>query len=319
MIVTKAFFRYLRGELLNGFYIRKLNLLVNQLKSLEALKVELLYWMNVQFNEKTGFNVLREADTKGIAQIAGLLSIRGLTDFLVGWVTLSESHIISGKERSERGLFNQNTASLEYVRTDVDTYSTDIETAATDYLRMCLIPNGQEPIGYVYGDVAAILTDSGKVPEVFLYAAPPLGYEFNETTQQWYWPLDFSVNPPPLYAPWYGDKFLPLTTTNFINVALPDNLLTYLLQVHQMIKFNGLGLMYLFEATAEIIPDLITDLKLEMIDGFGTTGFTSWHLKLTFTRLEYNFSTKNGWMRFAAWGYFLRSKYPFLQFTETGE
>ena len=50
MDITKAFFRYIRGELLNGFYVRKLNLLANNLVSMSGLKNELLYWMSFQFD-----------------------------------------------------------------------------------------------------------------------------------------------------------------------------------------------------------------------------------------------------------------------------
>jgi len=319
MVIVKAFFRYLRGELLNGFYIRKMNLIADKLLSMSELKAELLYWMNAQFNEKTGFNILRESDLKGIAQVAGVLSVRGLTDFLVGWFRLSESFVVKGKERSERGLLNQTSGLLEYVRTDLDTYVTDISTIATDMLRMSLIPEGEEPIGYVWGDSAAILLETGKVNEDLLRLTPPVGYTYNSTTHIWEWKDEYPYtgpgeSVPPLYAPWYGDKYLPLTASYFMQVALPDNILTYLLQTHQMIKYNGLGLRYLLEATAEIIPDLITDLKIELAEEF-----SSWHHKMTFTRNEYNFSVNSGWIRFAAWGYFVRSKFPFIQFDDTGE
>lgn len=319
MVITKAFFRYLRGELLNGFYIRKLNLVANGLSSMAKLKGELLYWMTVQFNEKTGQNILREEDLKGIAQVAGVLAVNGLTDFLVGWLMLSESHVVEGKERSERGLMHQETGLMEYIRTESDTYTTDISTMATEDFRMSLIPEGEEPVGYVWGDGAAILLSTGKVDEVFLHATPPDGYVYDPVTNKWNWPLDYSVSPPPIYAPWYGDKYMALTSSYFMEVSLPDTMLTYLLQTHQSIKYNGLGLFYLLEATREIIPDLIYDLKFEILDGYSNTLYHSWHHKLTFKRNEYNFSVNNGWVRFSAWGYFISSKFPFIQFNETGE
>jgi hypothetical protein len=314
--LTKAFFRYLRGELLNGFYIRKLNLFVNKLSSLEALKAELLYWLHVQFNEKTGLNVMRDKDVEGIAQVAGILSVRGLTDFLIGWFRLSESHIVGGKERSERGLLDQEAAEMVYVRTAQDSYASDIATIATDALRMSLIPDGIEPIGYIYGDLAGVLLDTGKINTNFLRVTPPTGYERDPVTNKWTWTLQ---SPAPIYAPWYGDKFMALTTTYFSLVELPDTLLTYLFSAQQRIKYNGLGLYYLLEATTEIIPDLITDLKIEILDGFEHTSHHAWYYRLTFTRLDYNFSVLNGWVRFAAWAYFVRSKFPLIQFNDTGE
>ena len=154
MDITKAFFRYIRGELLNGFYVRKLNLLANNLVSMSGLKNELLYWMSFQFDTQAEKYPIRHDDLKGIAQVAGILSVRGATGFLPGWFRLSESYIVASKNRSERGLLNQETGELEYVRTALDDYPTDISTMATDGLRMALIPEGAEPIGYVWGDCA---------------------------------------------------------------------------------------------------------------------------------------------------------------------
>ena len=314
MVVVKSFFRYLRGELLNGFYIRKLNLVADKLPSMSALKAEFLYWMKVQFNEKTGFNILREHDLKGIAQVAGVLSVKGLTDFLVGWFRLSESYIVDTKERSERGLLNQTSGALEYVRIEQDNYATDISTLISEDLRMSIIPDGLEPIGYIWGDQAAVLLETGKVNEDLLHATPPVGYTLNAGKWEWYTD-DWENHPPAIYAPWYGNEYLPLTSTYFTQVSLPDSILAYLLQTHQTIKYNGLGLYYLLEATQEIIPDLITDLKIELQSSYGPV----WYYKMTFTRNEYNFSVNNGWVRFAAWGYFIRSKFPFIQFEDTGE
>lgn len=318
--MTKAFFRYLRGELLNGFYIRKLNLVAEKLSSMEKLKAEFIYMLRIQFNSGNPLLVMREEDIEGIAKVAGVISIRALTDFLIGWVRLSESHVVGTKERSERGLLNQETGELEYVRTEQDNYPTDISTLASgtlpDALRMSLIPDGTEPIGYVWGDTAAVMLETGTVKAEYLHEFPPAGYTRNPSTNKWEWN---GVGDAPIYAPWYGNQYLPLTSTYFMQVELPDTMLTYLLLTHQMIKYNGLGLIYLLQATTEIIPDLITDLKLELLDGYESSSYHAWYYKMTFTRNEYNFSVNNGWTRFAAWAYFIHSKYPFIQFNNTGE
>jgi len=320
MAIDKAFFRYLRGELLNGYYIRKLNLITNKLESILSLKIEILYWLNAQFTLKQEINSLKDKDLTGIAQVAGVLSVRGITDFMAGWIRLSESRIVNAKERSERGLFNQDEGVLEYVRTEQDTYPTDIATIATDSLRMSLIPDGTLPIGYVWGDSAAVLLDTGKVNEYLLHATPPEGYEPDPVTSKWIWPHDdYEAYPPPMYAPWYGDQFMPLTTTYFSLVNLPDNLLAFLLSAQQMIKYSGLGLVYLLSATTEIIPDLIKDLKIELKENYASEDNRTWYYKLTFTKIDENFAANNGWIRYAAWAYFIQSKYPFIQFNNTGE
>jgi hypothetical protein len=317
-MVLKAFFRYLRGELMNGFYIRKLNLVADKLDSMSLLKTELLYWMNVKFGSEFTEYPMRDADLKGIAQVAGILSIRGASAFLLGWFRMTESFIVGGKQRSERGMLDQNTGDTAYIRTSNDTYPTDISTDATEELRMSLIPDGTEPIGYVWGDNASVILESGMVDEAMLHLTPPEGYLLDPTTHKWYWPFDYQVSNPPIYAPWYGNEYLPLAASYPMTVALPDNFLEFLLRMQQSIKFNGISLVHIFDATSEMVYDLVEDLKIELIDGFPGSGYHSWYYKMTFTKLEDNFSINNGWSRFAAWAYFIQSKYPFIKFNESG-
>lgn len=323
MDITKAFFRYLRGELLNGFYIRKLNLVANNLPSLSTLKTELLYWMNVQFDTQDEDYPIRKTDLKGIVQVAGILSIRGVSGRLLGWFRLSESYLVAEKQRSERGLLRQSSGELEYVRTEQDEYPTDISTLATstlpDALRQALIPDGTVPIGFIWGDAAEVMLENGMLDEQYLHETPPEGYLFDEGTGEWYWPLDYQTDPPPIYAPWYGNQFLALANSYPLTTTLSDDLLMFLFLAQQRIKYNGLGLLYLFEATTEMIPDLITDLKLELLDANAGTEYHTWYYKMTFTRVEENFNVDDGWGRFSAWNYFIQSKYPFIQFNETGE
>lgn len=316
MVVVKAFFRYLRGELLNGFFIRKLNLVTEKLLSLSKVKTELLYWMNFQFGIPSEEYPMRHSDLKGIAQVAGILSIRGASSFLVGWFRLSESHLVGTKQRSERALLEQDTGTTVYRRTDADNYPTDISTIATEEERMSLIPNDAVPIGYVWGDNAAVILDTGMVDGSLLEATPPIGYNLDLITNKWIWE---GVGDAPVYAPWYGNKFLPLSASYPMTVALPDDMLEFLFKMHQKIKYNGTGIVYLLEATDEMVPDLITDLKLEILNGFSGTGYDSWYYKMTYTKIEENFAINNGWSRFAAWAYFVQSKYPFIKFNETGD
>jgi len=313
--INKAFFRYLRGELLNGFYIRKLNLLANKLSSLAGLKTELLYWMNFQFDTQADEYPIRHEDLKGIAQVAGILSIRGATGFLPGWFRLSENFFVDGKNRSERGLLEQLTGDLQYVRTLQDDYPTDISTLATDGLRMSLIPEGAEPIGYVWGESTASILENGKINVDVLKQTPPDGYIIDPVTGKYYWPF---ATPSPIYAAWYGDQYLPLAQSYPLIVSLPDILFEALVEMQQSIKYNGLGIIYLLDITKAMVDDLVFDMKIELLDAFGGTGTHTWYYKMTFTRIEENFSNNDGWGRFSAWKYFIQSKYPFIQFNEAG-
>ena len=314
-VTTKAFFRYIRGELLNGFYIRKLNLVANGLNSISLLKSEFLYWLNVQFEVKTDFYPIKHKDLKGIGQVAGVLSLRGLSGFLDGWFRLSESYIVGTRNRSERGLLLQETGELEYQRLDQDDYPSDISILATAVLpnakRMSLIPDGIEPVGYIYGDDEDVLLENGMVNEEYLHATPPTGYVLNTETNKWEWTL--SPDPALIYAPWYGNQYMALAMSFPLTVTLSDELMLFLISAHQKIKYNGLGFMYLFEITETMVYDLIEDLKIELLESSSV-----YFYKMTFTRLEDQFTVDDGWGRFSAWLYLVQSKYPFIQFNETG-
>ena len=313
-VSTKAFFRYVRGELLNGYYIRKLNLVANSLNSISILKTEFLYWMNVQFEVKTELFPIKHKDLKGIGQVAGVLSLQGLSGFLNGWFRLSESYLVGTKNRSERGLLLQETGELEYQRLNQDEYSSDISILATSVLpaakRMSLIPDGIEPVGYIYGDAENVLLENGMINEDYLHATPPTGYVLNETTGKWEWTLTSDA---PIYAPWYGNQYMALAMSFPLTVTLSDELLLFLIEAHQKVKYNGLGIMYLFEITEGMIPDLIEDLKIELLEASDV-----YYYKMTFTRIEDAFGVDDGWGRFSAWLYLVQSKYPFIQFNETG-
>lgn len=319
MVINKAFFRYIRGELLNGFYIRKLNLVANGLASLASLKEELLYWQDMSFTTQDLDCPIRHGDLKGIAQVAGILSIRGATGFLPGWFRLSETFMVGDHNRSERGLLRQDsTGALEYVRTLQDEYSTDIATIATDGLRMSLIPEGAEPVGYVWGEDTAAILETGLINEDVLHDTPPAGYVLDPVTGKWYWPFDYQTTPPIIYAAWYGDKFLPLADSYPLIITLPDVLFESLILLQQKIKYNGLGLIYLLDITNALVSDLIGNLKIELLDAYEGMGSHIWYYKMTFDRNEENFGEEDGWGRFSAWKYFVESKYPYIQFNEAG-
>lgn len=318
MDVIKAFFRYQRGELLNGFYIRVLTVCVNKLPSIESLKTEFLYWLNVVLDVNDENYPIRSEDLKGIAQVAGVLTIRGLSGFLKGWFRLSESHIVDEHEYSDRGLLNQESGRLEYVRTDSPTHDTDISTLATENLRMPLIPEGAVPIGYVWDANTSIMTDDGKIDLSILHVRPPDGY-IQDTEGKWYWPFDPSVSPPVRYTPYFGNQYLSLASSFPMIVSLSDSILQLILFYHQRIKKNGPMLLYIFEVTKALVPDLISEFKIELLDAYEIVSEHVFYYKLTFTRNNLAFEYNNGWGRFSAWSYFIQSKYPMINFNENGD
>jgi len=318
MDLLKAFFRHQRGELLNGYYIRHLNNVPNSLLSIADLKAELLYWLNVTFDVADPAYPLRYSDLRSIAQVAGVLSIRGLSGFLRGWFRLSESHIVDGNEYSDRGLLNQELGDLEYFRTDAPTHTTDISTIATEEYRMALIPEGAVPIGFAYDSDGTIMSDEGMIDLENLHVTPPTGY-VQDINGKWYWPLDPVEFPPPSYTPYYGNQYLSLASSYPMIVPLSEDILQTILIYHQKIKKTGPMLLYIFEITEALIPDLISDLEIELLDAFVYVGEHVYYYALTFTRQNLNFELNKGWGRFAAWAYFIQSKYPLINFNENGD
>ena len=313
MGVEKAFFRFIRGELLNGFYIRKLNLLPNKLPSISELKNEFLYWLHVKFDTEDPEFPIRHNDLKGIAQVAGILTIRGATGFLPGWFRLSEDYIVAGKNRSERGLVLQETGEVIYVRTENDEYPTDISVEASPEKRMSLIPETATPVAYVWGELETVVKDNGFIDVDVLHATPPPGYVWNSSTNQWEWSLDPQTNPPIPFVPFYGDKYLFMTENYPLTIELPDRLLQIIFETHQIIKYNGLGLKHLLYVTENLIPDIISNLKIELLEASSV-----YFYKMTFDKDSSQLFVNDGWGRFAVWQYFVKSKFPYIIFNEEG-
>lgn len=290
-------------------------MLVNKIPSLETLKTELLYWLKVVFDVSDPDYPIREADLKGIAQVAGVLSIRGLSGFLIGWFRLSESTIVEGDEYSHRGLLNQTTGATDYIASATPA---DISTLATDDLRMPLIPEGAVPLGYKWDSDGTLLSEEGKLDLSKLHLTPPEGY-VQDIEGNWYWPLDPIEFPPPSYAPYYGNQFLSLASSYPMVVTLDPSVFQTILEYHQKIKANGPVLRYLFEITEALVSDLISDLEVNIVDAFELVGEHVYYTKITFTRGTEGFDNNDGWGRFSAWAYFIQSKYPLINFTETGD
>jgi len=345
---VKAFFRYLRGELLNGFYIKALNLLPNKLKSLFSVKEELMYWVHVKFKIQgdvddeiytTTFPITFK-HLQDIAWVAGVINFRGLQGFTTGMFRLVESHIVpappdgyepwgtippGSHEYSDRALFDQVVQTNIYERTDQNVYDTDITELTIinfpdEIIRSFFVPwrlnDDYTP------DLNSDFTPKPILPVGFVYGEASLVQNIDPNGMI----PDTALHPdiPPkdtffpyaqrTYGPWYGDKYLPLFEDKSAFAAFDELLLYYLLIAHQKIKFNGLGLLYLLQMTEILVKNVISNLQIKIVDNYGLISQHIYRYELVFDINTVALSDVAVWSKFAVWEFFIRSKYPYIHY-----
>jgi hypothetical protein len=153
-------FRYFRGEF-NGKYLYDLVRCPNF--NVQDIIDEIVYQTLFQWkleDEVTAHEMaIRDEDIINMGKIAGLFQPRVVNKVSLGSTYFTQSHIVNGKQRSERGLVDMDNESFRFVRDEQDDYPDDIVNEVSEWLRMGFIPSGTEPVGYVLTDTA--LYDKG--------------------------------------------------------------------------------------------------------------------------------------------------------------
>lgn len=224
----KAFFRFIRGEL-NGFYLRHLHNLNNDFKTANETKSFLSYFKNMQFktlDEVTGNEEpINTTMLKQIGVIAGVFTPYVLQESLSGVIRFTESHIIKDKEYSERGLYSIEEEKFNFIRTDENEYSTDINTAATSADRSSLVEEGRTPVGY-FPEGVNVIDDDGNLDYSKLLSSP---------------------RPNHADAPFYGDNFLFLSE-NYPVLGVTDSItMLKVIEAEQWVRYNGVSIHSLTE------------------------------------------------------------------------
>jgi hypothetical protein len=146
-------FRFFRGEF-NGKYLRSLVVCPNY--NVQDALDELVYQALVQWkgeDEVTDSEMpIRDEDIVNIGKIAGLFQPRTVNKVSLGSTYFTQSHVVHGKERSERGLLDMDNESYRFVREEKDDYPDDIVHEASERLRTGFVPYGTLPVGYVRYD-----------------------------------------------------------------------------------------------------------------------------------------------------------------------
>lgn len=238
----KAFFRFLRGEL-NGFYVQKLNA-VNNLFS-DSIKTFLSHFANMQFvteaEAKDDEVPIDNAMIKGIGVIAGAFPPYVMQESLSSALRFTGSHIVNGKEYSERGLYNVEGQAFNFIRTDEQEYTSDINTQATSAERSSLVEADREPIGY-FPEGETVIRDDGSIDYSKLMSSP---------------------RPNHADAPFYGDIFLYLSETYPVLGITDMQVMLYVIKAMQWIRYNGMNIASLTEFAKIICPDFLFIIDID--------------------------------------------------------
>ena len=181
--MSKAFFRFLRGEL-NGFYLRNMHDALN--KSTEHMKAFLMDFNNQQFkkgmiDDEILFNIGKFAGVflPKISQAESLTSIK-----------MSDSKEVDGTEYSERGLFDTVLELFNYYHLNLDSeglfyfeHTSEDETEDINNLaninKKSSMVGDEQLIGYVSEDVVDLIKPDGSIDMSKVTVNPPENKAFN--------------------------------------------------------------------------------------------------------------------------------------------
>ena len=230
--MSKAFFRFLRGEL-NGFYLKSIYNTLNE--STKNTKAFLIDFNNMQFKE----GMVDATTLLNIGKFAGVFPLNLVQTESLTSLKMSDSKEVDGFEYSERGLYNTIQEVFNYYHLTQE--SDDINTLATEEERSSLVGE-EEVIGYIAEDEIDILDGQGKVrPEKILYEVPE-GKAYSE---------------------FYGNKFLFLSEGEEVYSKTSNEIFLDLYKALQYIRYNGISLKSFVGLVTLICPHGL--IKIENI------------------------------------------------------
>lgn len=220
--MSKAFFRFLRGEL-NGFYIQNINQAWNDYTT--NIKSFFADFSKMQF-EKGKIN---KEYLYNLGTFAGIFLPRLSREESLTTLKMSESNNYNGEETSESGLFNLAYGSFDYF----PEVEGDINDLATSNNRSSLVGD-EELIGYISSEETDLLDDELNIRPSKILSAPPEGMAYSEL---------------------YGNQFLFLSEASISYEKISPDLYFDLFKTIQWIKYNGTSLASLVRLVELICPN----------------------------------------------------------------
>jgi hypothetical protein len=237
-------FRFFRGEFSHGYYLFRLCVFLNHAVQdvIDELVYHALFQWKTEEEISAGEMPIRDEDIINIGKIAGLFQIRAYGGITTGSVYFTPSHLVDGRQRSERGLFNMETENFDFVRGEHDEYPDDIDAEASAVRRMSLVPSGTPPQGYIPEGVP-VFDRAGNVIWDNILPEPP-----TDGTP---------------YTTFYGEKYLHFEETFYKELPLTIDVFKLLLECVQRIRYNGPTTKGFFDITEILGGGYIHDLEIE--------------------------------------------------------
>lgn len=181
--MSKAFFRFLRGEL-NGFYLRNMYDALN--KSTEHMKAFLMDFNNQQFKK----GMIDDEILFDIGKFAGVFLPKISQAESLTSIKMSDSKEVDGTEYSERGLFDTALELFNYYHLNLDSeglfyfeHTSEDETEDINNLaninKKSSMVGDEQLIGYVSEDVVDLIKPDGSIDMSKVTVNPPENKAFN--------------------------------------------------------------------------------------------------------------------------------------------
>lgn len=234
--MAKALFRFLRGEL-NGYYLTNIHNSLNVYS--EDIKKFFIDFQNQQLE----LGKISEETLYNLGKFASVFLPRRPVSESRTSLYMTDSHEVDGVEYSERGLFNIDSESFEFVHTSPSITYPDINTLATEDKRSSLV--GDEQVrGYISENETDVLDDEGKVrPDKVLDEPPSEG----------------------AYSEFYGNQFLFLSEGDTVYEKIAPSLFIELFKALQWIRYNGASIASLARIIGILCPEgLVTVDSIEV-------------------------------------------------------
>lgn len=220
--MSKAFFRFLRGEL-NGFYVQNINQAWNEYTT--DIKAFFTAFSKMQFEK----GKIDKEYLYNLGTFAGIFLPRLSREENLTALKMSESNIYNGEETSESGLFNLAYESFDYF----PEVEGDINSLATSSSRSSLVGD-EEPIGYISSEETDLFDDELNVRPSKILSVPPEGVAYSE---------------------FYGNQFMFLSEASISYEKISPDLYMDLFKTIQWIKYNGTSLASLVKLVELICPN----------------------------------------------------------------
>ena len=181
--MSKAFFRFLRGEL-NGFYLRNMHDALN--KSTEHMKAFLMDFNNQQFKK----GMIDDEILFDIGKFAGVFLPKISQAESLTSIKMSDSKEVDGTEYSERGLFDTALELFNYYHLNLDSeglfyfeHTSEDETEDINNLaninKKSSMVGDEQLIGYVSEDVIDLIKSDGSIDMSKVTKNPPENKAYN--------------------------------------------------------------------------------------------------------------------------------------------